>query len=156
MLLVHPCLYHDMDNQFMVWLWPEQEAAPAAAFEPLAGYRLRLVRDLNGFREKIAVLEAGLDDRAVELMKLLLLMQLGHDLDVVEMLFHELDARTGELRFAAVLSDGAEQYAAMPGELYQRLRGDVETYLYTPGGDFQCIDMEWARQTFELLREMGA
>ena len=89
-------------------------------------------------------------------MKLLLLMQLGHDLDVVEMLFHELDARTGELRFAAVLSDGAEQYADMPGELYQRLRGDVETYLYTPGGDFQCIDMEWARQTFELLREMGA
>ena len=39
--------------------------------------------------------------------------------------------------------------------LYQRLRGDVETYLYTPGGDFARIDMEWAKQALELLHELG-
>ena len=46
-------------------------------------------------------------------MKLLLFAQLNRDLDVVELLFHELDERTGDFRFVAVLSDGAEQYAAM-------------------------------------------
>lgn len=155
-LAVHPCLYHDMSNQFMVWLWPEEEAAPRAEFDPLAGYTLRIVDSLNAFREKIAILERGLDDRAVELMKLLLLMQLNHDLDVVELLFHELDERTGDLRFAAVLSDGAEQYAAMPGAVYQRLRGDVETYLYTPSAGFACIDMKWAQEALSLLHEMGS
>lgn len=153
-LAVHPCLYHDMANQFMVWLWPEEGEAPHAQFDPLAGYTLRRVDSLNAFREKINVLECGLDDRAVEIMKLLLFTQLNRDLDVVELLFHALDDRTGELRFVAVLSDGAEQYAAMPGATYQRLREDVEAYLYTPGADFAVIDMAWASGALELLHEM--
>ena len=153
-LAVHPCLYHDMANQFMVWLWPEEGEAPHAQFDPLAGYTLRRVDSLNAFREKINVLECGLDDRAVEIMKLLLFTQLNRDLDVVELLFHALDDRTGELRFVAVLSDGAEQYAAMPGATYQRLREDVEAYLYTPGADFAVIDMAWAISALELLHEM--
>ena len=93
-LAVHPCLYHDMSNQFMVWLWPEQDKAPKAEFDPLAGYRLRIVDSLNGFREKISILEHGLDDRTIEIMKLLLFSQLNRDLDVVELLFHEYDERT--------------------------------------------------------------
>lgn len=153
-LAVHPCLYHDMANQFMVWLWPEEGEAPHAQFDPLAGYTLRRVDSLNAFREKINVLECGLDDRAVEIMKLLLFTQLNRDLDVVELLFHALDDRTGELRFVAVLSDGAEQYAAMPGATYQRLREDVEAYLYMPGADFAVIDMAWASGALELLHEM--
>lgn len=94
-LVVYPCLYHDMSNQFMVWLWPEEGEAPRAEFDPLAGYTLRIVDSMNAFREKINILERGLDDRTVEIMKLLLFTQLDHDLDVVELLFHELDERTG-------------------------------------------------------------
>ncbi|MDY3619344.1 CpXC domain-containing protein [Agathobaculum sp.] len=153
-LAVQPCLYHDMSNQFMVWLWPEEETAPRAEFDPLAGYKLRIVDSLNAFREKISVLELGLDDRAVELMKLLLFMQLKHDLDVVEILFHEFDPRTGDFRFVAVLSDGAEQYAAMPGAAYRKLARDVEERLFTQSGDFVRIDLEWAAQALELLREI--
>ena len=55
----------------------------------------------------------------------------------------------------AVLSDGAEQYAAMPGAAYQRLHEDVDAYLYTPGGEFARIDMQWAQQALELLHELG-
>lgn len=154
-LAVHPCLYHDMSNQFMVWLWPEENKAPRAQFDPLAGYTLRLVDSLNAFREKINILERGLDDRTVEIMKLLLFMQLNRDLDVVELLFHELDGQTMDFRFVAVLSDGAEQYAAMPGTVYQRLNEDVKNYLYTPGGDFTRIDMAWARDALKLLHELG-
>lgn len=154
-LAVHPCLYHDMSNQFMVWLWPEEQAAPKADFDPLAGYTLRLVDSMNAFREKITVLEQGLDDRAVELMKLMLFAQLTHDLDVVELLFHELDARTGDFRFVAVLSDGVEQYIAMPGAVYQRLRTDVEERLFTSAKDFVRVDLTWAREALELLHELG-
>ena len=44
-------------------------------------------------------------------MKLLLFSQLNRDLDVVELLFHEYDERTGDFRFVAVLSDGADALA---------------------------------------------
>ncbi|MFR8736287.1 MAG: CpXC domain-containing protein [Butyricicoccus sp.] len=61
-LAVHPCLYHDMANQFMVWLWTEDGQVPKAEFDPLAGYTLRVTDSLNTFREKINILERGLDD----------------------------------------------------------------------------------------------
>ena len=62
LLAVHPCLYHDMANQFMVWLWTEDGQVPKAEFDPLAGYTLRVTDSLNTFREKINILERGLDD----------------------------------------------------------------------------------------------
>ncbi len=87
--------------------------------------------DFNAFREKINILERGLDDRAVEIMKYLLLAQLQQDLDVVELLFHDLDTRTAEFRFVAVLSDGVEQYISMPGAAYQKIAQDVQERLFT-------------------------
>ena len=150
-LVEDPCLYHDIANQFMVWLAPDGKKPEAGHFDPLAGYALRYVDDLNAFREKINILERGLDDRAVEIMKLILFLQLQHDLDVVELVFHDLDERTGDFRFAAVLSDGAEQYAAMPGQTYQRVLLDVSERLYTPH-DFVKIDMQWAADALDLLR----
>ncbi len=153
-LVIHPCLYHDMSNRFMVWLLPEENDASKAKFDPVTGYTLRQVDSLNAFREKISILEYGLDDRAVELMKLLLYMQLNHDLDVVELLFHEQDFNAEELRFVAVLSDGAEQYVSMPVSVYMRLRDDVEIYLFTASNNFLRVDMEWAKDALELLHEM--
>ncbi len=103
---------------------------PKAEFDPLAGYTLRVTDSLNTFREKINILERGLDDRTIEIMKLLLFAQLNRDLDVVELLFQWLDdARGFPLRGRA--SDGAEQYAAMPGagvSASARGCGDLSVY----------------------------
>lgn len=152
-LIVDPCLYHDMSNQFMVWLSPDGEVPDASGFDPLSGYTLRWVESPNAFREKIAVLESGLDDRAIEIMKLLLAIQMQKSFDIVEILFHAYDERTGSIRFAAVLSDGAEQYAAMQGETYARIAQDVEERLFTPGRGFLKIDIDWATDAIELLKE---
>lgn len=151
MLVEDPCLYHDISGQFMVWLSPDGSKPQTGRFDPLSGYTLRYVKDLNAFREKINVLERGLDDRVVEMMKLILFLQLQHDLDVVELLFHDLDERTYDFRFVAVLSDGAEQYISMPGMTYQRILQDVQERLYTPH-DFVQVDMNWAAEGLDLLR----
>lgn len=148
-LVMDPCLYHDLANQFMVWL--RDNKPESADFDPLTGYTLRWTTDFNAFREKINILERGLDDRAVEVMKYLLLAQLKNDLDVVELLFHELNERTAEFRFVAVLSDGMEQYISMPGETYRKIAQDVEERLFTSSRDFIKIDLEWAHTALELL-----
>ena len=150
-LVIDPCLYHDMSNQFMVWLSPEGRPQEVGGFDPLAGYTLRYVDDLNAFREKINVLERGLDDRAIELMKLLLLFQLHRDLDVVELLFHDMNGKDGTFTFVAVLSDGVEQYIAMPGDTYQRLSADIAERLFTNNREFQKIGLDWAKDALELL-----
>ena len=152
-LVIDPCLYHDMSNQFMVWLMPEEETPDASGFDPLAGYTLRRVDSPNAFREKIAILERGLDDRAVEIMKLLLAIQLQKSFDIVELLFCDFDERTGALKFVAVLSDGAEQYASMQGETYARIAQDVEERLFSPSRDFLKIDIDWATEALELLKD---
>jgi hypothetical protein len=150
-LVVDACLYHDMSEAFMVWLLPDGKPTDAPAATPLADYQLRYVTDMNSFREKIAVLELGLDDRALEIMKLLLLVQLQTDLDVVELLFHGLDDRTGTFTFVAVLSDGAEQYVTMPGTTYTKIALDVAERLRTDSRTFIKVDLNWAKGALEAL-----
>ena len=106
----------------------------------------------NAFREKIDVLERGLDDRAIELMKLILAMQLQKSMDIVDLVFHSFDERTGAFRFVVVLSDGAEQYAAMQGDTYARIARDVEERIFTPARDFVKVDIDWATAALELLK----
>lgn len=148
-LVLQPCLYHDMQNNFMVWLC--ENKPESANFNPLSDYILRYVNDFNSFREKINILERGIDDRAVEMMKYLLFAQLNVDLDVVELLFHDFDEKTANFRFVAVLSDGVEQYISMSWQTYKKLCEDIEQKLFTSSKDFIKIDVEWAKTSFELL-----
>ena len=152
-LIVDPCLYHDMSGQFMVWLSLDEKLPEADGFDPLSGYTLRWVDSPNSFREKIAILELGLDDRAVEIMKLLLMMQLQRTMEVVEVLFHSFDEQTGAFQFVLVLSDGAEQYVSMGAETYTKVEQDVSERLFTPARRFVRIDMDWAVDALELLHE---
>lgn len=76
--ILYPCLYHDMDRKFMVYLIPDlqqdslSDPVVEKQFPELNGIKKRLVSDLNAMKEKILLFEAGLDDKAVELMKLAL------------------------------------------------------------------------------------
>ena len=75
--LMYPCLYHDPERQFMVYVEPngcgKSETADAEEkFPQLSGVKKRMVSTLAGLKEKMLIFEAGLDDAAVELVKLAL------------------------------------------------------------------------------------
>ena len=68
----YPCLYHDMEKGFLLYLNP---AANAQAVRPqipqaLQPLRKRLVSSQSEMKEKILILESGFDDTAVEIVKL--------------------------------------------------------------------------------------
>jgi hypothetical protein len=105
----------------------------------------RLVPSLNALVEKVKILDAGLEDWAVEMVKVLLLSTLG-DLDRV-LLFDRLDG--GELRW--VLFDAAARLPkalASPRDGYDRIAARNAS---RPGpGDYQ-IDRAWAVDAVQAM-----
>ena len=73
---LYPFLYHDPERNFMVYLSPNgggcEEADVDAQFPQLTDVAKRLVTTPEALKEKVLIFEAGLDDRAVELVKLAL------------------------------------------------------------------------------------
>ena len=73
--MAYPCLYHDKGRKLMVYLVPnggkeELDAVDVDRAFPQIGYvQKRVVSSLAELKEKILIFEAGLDDRAVELVK---------------------------------------------------------------------------------------
>ncbi|HEX3017274.1 MAG TPA: CpXC domain-containing protein [Caproicibacter sp.] len=72
---VYPCLYHDKDRKFMIYVVPNgsgrefQPVDVSEKFPQLAGVKKRVVSSPAELKEKILIFEAGLDDYAVELVK---------------------------------------------------------------------------------------
>ena len=154
-LVLHPCLYHDVANEFMIWFAPDGEIQDNTTdFSQLDHYTLSTTHTPNEFREKVNVLERHLDDRALEMTKLILIMQLSRDnVDVVDVVFHSIDT-SGRFVFVLVHPDGAEQYLRLPPTTYQKLAQDVREYLYTPTHSFLTIDLNWAKDSLEMLKDI--
>lgn len=64
----YPCLYHDMNRRFMVYYCDDPKIDVPRDLKG-QGYLLRLTRMPEEFIEKILILEQGLDDRAIAMMK---------------------------------------------------------------------------------------
>ncbi len=72
----HPLLYNDIRGKFMVYYIPQVErlrvvdAKLENEFPELSDIKRRVVPDINAMKEKITVLESGINDMALELTKL--------------------------------------------------------------------------------------
>jgi hypothetical protein len=92
--VVYSCLYHDMKQRVMVQLVLNEDEAIEQAFETFdelmdndtvkssgieSEYTYRLVTDINSLREKASILNDKLDDRAIELVKLIASIQCADD-----------------------------------------------------------------------------
>ena len=73
--LLHPLLYSDIDNRFMVYFIPNVERSQIIdeklekEFSDLSNIKKRVVPSINALKEKIALFENHYDDLAVELSK---------------------------------------------------------------------------------------
>ena len=86
-LMPHPMLYHDEDKRLMISFSPTNDAvlkqqlfeniksssAQSGELEKLNGYNLRFVTDYNELLEKVLIFDNGLNDKAVEVIKLMVL-----------------------------------------------------------------------------------
>lgn len=131
-------LYHDMSRGFMIYLLHDKEQHKQAEKE-LAGfiamlpnYRFRFVDQELHLIEKIRIFEDGLDDRIVELLKMLILNQVleaGQPPDLV--LYSGMSESQGEpaCDFIVRFRDHSESFQVSKKDSYEPLRQEFKEEL---------------------------
>ncbi|NCC65022.1 MAG: hypothetical protein EOM15_10250 [Spirochaetia bacterium] len=140
----HELIVHDKNNRYALLLTLQDDLfeldASISGIEASEYDTLRLVTSNAQLKEKILLLDAGLDDRVIELCKLYLLMQS----DQQQLLFAEQQRAKNKLIFSALDERGALQCSvACDFELYAQLKKAVHTFSLTPH-HFVLVDQTYA------------
>jgi len=151
-------LYNDDENMFMVYLVPGF-GEPAHEVPTILKTRdeydtgnstLRITASYIDFVEKIRVLQAGLDDRVIEAMKVIYSQAYHqtHGENIYNMIF-EQTADDGTLVFAVFLEN--EDFAVdIPADAYEQTKKDfLLLFGETQDSGFIKIDQEWLAQTLK-------
>ena len=160
--LIYPCLYHDHAHGFMVYLIPDAEKAQNFAALPLppevlssdldmSAYTLRVAESVSAMVEKIHTLEAGIDDRAAEVCKLLALGKLQERRsDYMPVATHF--ERREDKDVCSFISESAETAQVyLPSGLYEDVLKTIrERDNGTPR--FELVNLIWAKAFVNLVR----
>lgn len=161
--LLHPLLYNDMEKRFMVYYIPDAKRKIIAdeklekEFSELSHIKKRLVSDVNEFREKIAILDAGADDMAVELAKYAVerIVEKSANKKVMSGYFLDMDKSENTISFHFFVGNENRPYIQTTRlEVYNRSVGIVKEYFegFDKQSGFIKIDREWAKEAWKIYK----
>lgn len=152
----YPFVYEDKETQggFLIYLepdCPDREVGIDGDMADQVVYwerPMRLVSDLNSLKEKIFIFEAGLDDRVMELFKMLTLTKLhGDNPDQVPdvLLFTKVDedAESKKIFLATFRDNKYLGVVELPYALYQTCVVTGEPIWDAPVTECAAVDQEW-------------
>lgn len=157
-LLNYNFLYHQQEDKVLIYVSADGEDASEMAQildqrgNAFDGYRKRIVRSYNAFKEKLLILDAGFDDRIVEIIKSSVWDNVeAHykDKKIDEIYFVTNDdgvhgflfRRAGEM--VASMEFDESLYKTIYDSAYERLNAATRNDLY--------IDRDWAKDVVERM-----
>lgn len=158
-MFTYPLLYNDMKKRFMVYLIPEidrfqlEDRALEEDYRNLKGITKRLAPTFNAFKEKVFVLESGLDDMAVELTKFVISEMVAKKLNlprVEEGYLSMYNRESNTIGFTYFIGEDNEPYVQSARlEIYRKSMKIVEEICKNDKklSGFIKIDREWAENT---------
>ena len=148
-LVVYPFLYHDTQRRLMIALNPDPVVKKLEVPPTVDGLKKRVVRLPAELKEKILIFEAGLDDAAMELTKLLLTAPLckKYRTDKLRMYFSRRD--DGGMVFA-VFTAGKEEpaYERADQKIYDQCLGIAKEFEFDTTA-FAAIDAAFAQRMLD-------
>lgn len=150
--LQYDILYHDMKNNAMVY-FVHPDAVESTIHEliemeeklpvKMDGYKKRVVCDQNALREKAIIFDNGLDDRVVEIIKLMYLANAAKQFpdNPVDAVYMMIMDGTMSLQFMAKEPMSCE----IPADLYEKISKDFASKIDAAGDDAFVVDLEWAK-----------
>lgn len=159
--LKYPCLYHDKQRKFMVYLIPDVERSHDFSNLTLpteilfsdvnmAEYTLRVVQNPSMLVEKIHTFENGLDDRGAEVCLLLALGKLQQRRSDYMPAATHFERREDKDVASFINEKGETAQVYLESGLYDEIMKSVKEY---EDGEqrFRIIDLAWAK---EFVREV--
>lgn len=164
-IVVSPLLYFDPEHQFIVELVPAGDTKTGKRLENIfldqtvrenpGSYRKRVVHEPNDLLEKIAVTDAGLDDRVIEIMKLSAAVTIldRQNITVSDMYFSPSEKG---LEFDVLVKH--EFYGTLPFQqkLYDNIRDTYLPLLNRHEASATLVDMDWAMEVIRSKKGMKA
>ena len=156
-ILRYNMLYHDMRNKVMVYLVAPNEIEKAiksinetesSMLVKLEGYTKRVVCEQNALREKAIIFDNGLDDRVVEIIKLLYLLNIQKQFPEDDITAVYMMIENGEMWL--------EFYAknvftvSFSKEFYENVAKDFETQIASVENDATVINIKWAKEVLNI------
>ncbi len=160
---IYPCLYHDRTLEYMIYVVPNgndcalQSVNVGESFPQFNNMNKRVVSSLAELKEKILIYEAGLNDLAVELVKLALsdVAEKKHGRTVDAGYFYSVDKEAGRIEFSFFLEGETE--AVRQGtriDVYNKSLEIVENVgALAAGEEFRLVDMAAAQEVLRIYRE---
>jgi len=148
-------LYHDVKRSVMIWVVHtntpdyEKKCAEIKSTRMLPGYKTRMVRDMNELREKVAALEAGRDDRVIEICKYFLKFEASQqhpEFETRNLFYTYADGK--EIVFLYDIN-GKDMSCYLDPKLYDMMEERFsERLLEFKDNDYAIYDAQWAEKLF--------
>ena len=158
-LIFYPTIYHQVNEHYIICYVPGN---PSSAVEYMKNinennqsgydfndnYTKRVVSDINQLREKLLILDEGLDDRIIEIMKVFAMAEIQKsfsDLTVAEIYFNK--EQDGTYNLAVKFDNGQWGSTDFAMDSYDQVVKTFKTSLAVD--DEVIIDTEWAISMIE-------
>ena len=157
-LMPHPMLYHDEEKKLMISFSPTNDpvlkqqlfdnirktSAQSDELEKLVGYNLRFTADYNELLEKVLIFDNGFNDKAIEVIKL---MVISGDIDKSEQrVCRFCKFENGEIEF--MIHDFIENQlytSTVPLQTYETVYNSlIESGMKNYSFDWEMVDSVYA------------
>ncbi len=142
----YPILVNDMEHDAMIWYtYPdgiEETEKALVSMKKMYNGHLRIVTDQASLREKVAIFNADLDDRIIEILKAIVMAQVQDQLadKDVQGVYYISDENP---RFEIVY-DGGSGYIPVSTELYDKVKEEFFGQETLTQDEEFYVDREWA------------
>ena len=165
-LIAFPCLFHDVDKKQLIWLigdyTQEQKEALDKDLKDSAkddgerlfaeSYNRRIVSSINELKEKILLIEDDLDDRVIEVLKILCVNEVINQLmgvTISDVRYNRTDA--GKKYLILIFVEKDPSMIEINNDMYRivkkKFMDDINAN--TPREGFAEINAYWAKELIE-------
>lgn len=147
-LVAYNCTYLDTDKSFMVALLDNDSTNAAVE---ASGCTLRIVRSINEFVEKIALMEDGIDDRIIELYKIMLEDQFEEERpgsEILGIFYAGQNLQDKSLMFYIITQNAENVRAVLSFDTYEAIVKQFDQNPEMAKHDSE-INREWAVRTLQ-------
>lgn len=148
--LLYPSIYVNEKDKILVWFLNELQDINQLEAEldmefrkKTLGFTKRFCNTLEEFSEKVRVLENGLDDRTIELLKIMTFARLRISVPSLNSIYYYRKDGQGNLEFTTFSEEGPSGIA-LPYQMYQEIDEIVKNEISDLQDCFYKIDLEWA------------